>query len=54
MKGTIRIFVGLLLVMGSVGGIEAETATLLEGTLWAFAGLAIMASGAFAANRELN
>lgn len=52
MKGTIRIFAGLLLVMGSVGGIEAETATLLEGVLWSLAGLAIMLSGALAAMRN--
>lgn len=55
MKGTIRIVVGLLLVFGGVGGMEAnETVTLpLDSLAVAIAGLFIMAWGTFAANREM-
>ena len=46
MTGSIRFFLGLLITAGAVGGIEHETATLLQGTLFAMVGLAIMYSGA--------
>jgi hypothetical protein len=46
MKGSIRFFVGLLIVAGSVGGVETESADLLEGFLLSIVGLAIMYSGA--------
>ena len=42
MKGSIRFFIGLLLVSGSVGGVETESASLLEGILLSAVGLAIM------------
>lgn len=53
MKGTIRILLGMVMVMGGVGGIEAnETVTLpLDSLAVAFAGLAIMAWGTVAANK---
>jgi hypothetical protein len=50
MKGSIRMIVGLLVTLGAVGGMEHETATLLEGTIAAVIGLAIMASGVKAMN----
>jgi hypothetical protein len=46
MKGSIRFFAGLLITAGAVGGIETETATLLQGTIVAAIGLVIMYSGA--------
>lgn len=46
MKGSIRFFAGLLIVAGSIGGVETESASLLQGTLLAALGLAIMYSGA--------
>jgi hypothetical protein len=38
----IRFVLGFLLMMGAVGGIEQDTAGLLEGFLYAMAGLALM------------
>ena len=52
MKGTIRILIGLLIVFGAVGGMEHETATLLEGSLLSVLGLGIMAWGVAAANAQ--
>jgi hypothetical protein len=52
MKGSIRILLGILVVFGAVGGMEHETASLLEGSLAAVVGLAIMAWGVSACNRE--
>lgn len=52
MKGTIRFFAGLLIVAGSVGGVEIESASLLQGILFASLGLAIMYSGANALSKE--
>lgn len=52
MKGTIRILLGLLIVMGAVGGMEMETATMGEGILLALGGLGIMAWGVEAAKEE--
>jgi hypothetical protein len=52
MKGSIRFLLGILITAGAVGGIETESATLLQGTLLAMAGLAIMYSGANALSKE--
>jgi len=52
MKGSIRTLVGLLIVFGAVGGIDAESATLLEGFLLSLIGLGIMYSGVNAMNKE--
>lgn len=46
MKGSIRFMLGLLIVAGAVGGIETESATLLQGIVFSVIGLAIMFSGA--------
>ena len=42
---TFLMAVGFMLTFGAVGGIEQETATLLDGTLLAVIGLGIMACG---------
>lgn len=39
----IRLIIGLLVVMGGVGGIEMDTATLLQGVALSIVGLALMA-----------
>ncbi len=52
MKGSIRTIVGLLITFGAVGGIETDSATLLQGTMMALVGLAVMASGVAAMNRR--
>ena len=39
----ISFVVGFLIMFGAVGGIEQNTATLLEGTAWAVLGLSLMA-----------
>ena len=55
MKGTIRILLGLLLTLGGVGGIEADTSNTvipLAPLMIAIAGLVIMAWGTAAANKE--
>lgn len=54
MKGTIRIMLGILLVMGGVGGMEADVSSVfpLIPTAIAFIGLAVMAWGVAAANRQ--
>lgn len=58
MKGTIRILAGLVLLMGGVGGIEADTSNVaipLEPLAYALAGLALFAWGALdAAANEKN
>lgn len=58
MKGTIRILVGLVLLMGGVGGIETDTSNValpLEPLAYALLGLAIFAWGALdAAANEKN
>jgi hypothetical protein len=55
MKGSIRLVLGLLLVMGGVGGIETDTSNValpLEPLMLAIVGLAIFAWGTFAVNKE--
>lgn len=52
MKGSIRTVVGFMLVFGAVGGMDAETATTLEGLLLSALGLVIMWSGVTAMNKE--
>jgi hypothetical protein len=55
MQGSIRIVLGLVLVMGGVGGIENDTSDValpLAPLLTALVGLAIMAWGTFAASRS--
>ena len=56
MKGTIRILLGMVMVMGGVGGMEANTTELLPLDSFAFAvaGLAVMAWGVAAANKNEN
>ena len=53
MKGTIRLVVGLVLLMGGVGGIEQDMSSVfpLYPTLIAFFGLGLFAWGALAAAR---
>ena len=48
MKGSIRTFIGFMLVFGAVGGMEDPSNSLLVGVVVAVVGLAIMASGVFA------
>lgn len=52
MKGSIRLVIGLVLTFGAVGGMDAGTATALEGLLLSFLGLGIMYSGVIAMNKE--
>jgi hypothetical protein len=52
MKGTIRIVAGLLITMGAVGGMDADTATLSQGMSLAALGLALLAWGVYAVNQE--
>jgi hypothetical protein len=52
MKGTIRVVVGLLVVMGAVGGLDADTATMAQGLSLSALGLALMAWGTYAMNKE--
>lgn len=52
MRGSIRFIVGLLVVFGAVGGMETESASLLQGTLAAAVGLLVMYSGVTAMNRR--
>lgn len=56
MQGTIRLVVGLVLLMGGVGGIEQDMSSVfpLYPTLIAFFGLALFAWGALAAARAEN
>jgi hypothetical protein len=55
MTGSIRVFVGLLVVLGSVGGIDTATdSQLLILIPIALVGLAIMASGVRAMNNPFN
>ena len=49
MQGSIRVFVGMLIVFGAVGGIEhASDAQLIPAVLLAIVGLVMMNSGATA------
>ena len=51
MRGSIRTFIGLLVVFGSVGGMDNATdAQLPVALLFAVAGLALMYSGVRAMN----
>lgn len=52
MKGSIRFFVGLLLAYGAVGGMDHQPEYFWTQTLTAIVGLAIMASGVLAMNRN--
>ncbi|WMM95568.1 hypothetical protein CRP143_gp3 [Roseobacter phage CRP-143] len=54
MKGTIRVMLGLILVLGGAGGIEAnEVETLpLDSMGIAVLGLVLLGWGAIAANRQ--
>lgn len=47
MKGSIRFFLGMLIAFGAVGGIEnsMNNSELLQATLVAFVGIALMYSG---------
>ena len=57
MTGTIRIVLGFLLLMGGVGGIEADTSNVvlpMAPLLTALAGLLIFAWGAFDSARNEN
>lgn len=46
MRGSIRIFIGFLIVFGAVGGIEVNpNADLLVQTVIAICGLAVMFTG---------
>ena len=51
MKGSIRLFVGLLIVFGAVGGLDTESATLTQGLILAAVGLGFMYSGTKAMER---
>ena len=50
MQGSIRFFVGLLVTLGAVGGMDAPDANLLAGVALAALGLATMYSGVKAMN----
>jgi len=52
MKGTIRIVAGLLITMGAVGGMDMGTATLAQGLSLSVFGLALLAWGTRAVNKE--
>jgi hypothetical protein len=55
MRGSIRVITGLIIVFGSVGGMDNATdGDLLLGTVLAVAGLFIMYSGVTAMNRGIN
>jgi hypothetical protein len=53
MRGSIRFILGMLITLGAVGGIEAESATMLQGVVAAVVGLAIMYSGVLAFERNV-
>ena len=54
MKGSIRFFMGMLIALGAVGGIEhsASNSELFYGLLVALTGLAIAYSGTKAMNQN--
>jgi hypothetical protein len=53
MKGSIRIIVGFLIVLGAVGTLEADpSASVLLQVVIAVTGLVIMASGVAAIQRD--
>lgn len=55
MKGSIRAFVGFLIVFGAVGGMDNATdSQLLVETLVAVLGLCVMYSGVSAMNGGIN
>lgn len=39
----IRLIIGLIVVLGAVGGLEQDTATFFEATMFALVGLSLMA-----------
>lgn len=51
MKGSIRFFVGLLVVFGAVGGLDNPENPLFAGLALAAVGLGLMYSGAKAMER---
>jgi hypothetical protein len=53
MRGSIRLFVGLVVVMAAGGGIDNATdAQLIPAVMVALSGLLLMASGVSAMNRK--
>jgi hypothetical protein len=50
MKGSIRFFLGLIVVLGAVGYIEQLDSSILNGIVTAGVGLILMASGVKAFN----
>jgi hypothetical protein len=53
MKGTIRVFVGLLIIMGVAGGIDTATDSQLLALIpFALVGFGLMISGANAINKQ--
>ncbi len=53
MKGSIRFFIGFLLMLGSVGTMEIDpTASILVQTIIVIAGIAFMLSGVRSINTE--
>ncbi len=55
MKGSIRFILGLLIVFGAVGTLDADpSADLLVQTLLALGGLALMFSGVLAIQKQQN
>ena len=51
MKGSIRLFVGLLIVFGAVGGMDNPENPVMVGLALAVVGLGLMYSGAKAMER---
>ena len=45
MKGSIRAFVGFMVVFGVVGGLDTNSISIGYATVFAIVGLAVMASG---------
>lgn len=54
MKGSIRMLVGFVLVLGGVGGIENSLEFPLDSLAITISGLALMAWGTFALKSEEN
>lgn len=54
MKGTIRLIVGFILVLGGVGGMELSTEAFpLDSLAWSIAGLGLMAWAVRDVNKTL-
>ncbi len=51
MKGSIRLFIGFILVFGAVGGLDNPETPLLAGLALAVVGLGLMYSGTKAMER---